>query len=174
MAKKLKRITMQHNIITTDKSSRALLQEIRGLVERAKERVYSTANSELVSLNWHIGKLIKTEIIKSPRAEYGNEIVATLSQQLQIEFGRGFTITALFRMIKFYEVFQEEEIVATLWQQLGWSHFRILISIADPLKREFYAEICKLERWSVRTLQDKVQSMLFERTTISKKTRDYY
>ena len=103
------------------------------------------------------------------RSEYGEKIVATVSQQLSLEFGRGFTRSSIFRMIQFYDVFPNEEIVVTLSQQLGWSHFIEIISIHDGLKREFYTQLCKAERWSVRILRDKIQGMLFERTEISKK-----
>lgn len=72
-------------------------------------------------------------------------------------------------MIQFYELFPDSEIVATMSRQLGWSHFIELIPISDPLKREFYIELCRSERWSVRTLREKIQGMLFEKTAISKK-----
>jgi predicted nuclease of restriction endonuclease-like (RecB) superfamily len=72
-------------------------------------------------------------------------------------------------MIQFAEVFPDREIVAALSRQLGWSHFVEIIPLDDPLKREFYAEMCRVERWSVRTLRAKVQGLLFERTALSKK-----
>jgi len=146
-----------------------LLQNIKGLVERARENVISKANAELVLLNWNIGKLIKSQILADERSEYGEKIVATLSQQLSLEFGKGYTVSALFRMIKFFEAFPDIEIVATVSPQLGWSHFIELIPMDDPLKREFYAALCSSEGWSVRVLRDKIQGMLFERTAISKK-----
>ena len=103
------------------------------------------------------------------RAEYGEQIVATLSPQLTAEYGQGFAERNLFRMIQFAEVFPDGEIVATLSRQLGWSHFVELIPLDDPLKRDFYAEMCRVERWSVRTLRDKIGGMLFERTALCKK-----
>ena len=146
-----------------------LLPNIKSLIAKTKESVITKANSELVLLNWHIGKLIKSQILMNERSEYGEKIVATVSQQLSLEFGRGFTRSSIFRMIQFYDVFPNEEIVVTLSQQLGWSHFIEIISIHDGLKREFYTQLCKAERWSVRILRDKIQGMLFERTEISKK-----
>lgn len=156
-------------MLLIDKTSKNLLKEIRTLIDQAKGRTVSMINNEIVLLNWNIGKRIKTEIIQNERADYGDQIVATLSQQLIHDFGKGFTRSSLFRMIQFYECFPDEEIVATLSRQFGWSHFVELIPITDPVKREFYAEICRLERWSVRTLRDRIQGMLFERTQISKK-----
>src|SRR5262249_28623035 len=73
------------------------------------------------------------------------------------------------RMVKFAELFPDHGIVAALSAQLGWSHFVEIIPLADPLKRDFYAEMCRLERWSVRTLRAKIAGMLFERTAIAKK-----
>jgi predicted nuclease of restriction endonuclease-like (RecB) superfamily len=72
-------------------------------------------------------------------------------------------------MVQFYEAFPKEEIVATLSQQLTWSHIKEIISVKDELKREFYATMCSSERWSVRTLRERIASMMYERTAISKK-----
>lgn len=157
------------NSLPTLDSEMMLLSTIKDLIREAKESVVSKANAELVFLNWNIGKLIKSQILMDERSEYGEKIVATLSQQLSVEFGRGYTTSALSRMIKFFEVFPDFKIVATVSQQLGWSHFIEIIPMDNPLKREFYIELCHVERWSVRTLRDKVQGMLFERTMISKK-----
>ena len=77
--------------------------------------------------------------------------------------------TALTRMIKFSEAFPNSQIVATLSQQLSWSHFRELLPLDKPLQRDFYAEMCRIERWNVRTLGKKIDSMLYERTALSKK-----
>jgi hypothetical protein len=80
-----------------------------------------------------------------------------------------FSRSSLTRMVKLAECFPEEQIVASLMQQLSWTHFLQLLPLADPLKRDFYAEMCRLERWSVRTLRKKIDWMLFERTALSKK-----
>lgn len=116
-----------------------------------------------------MGKRIRQDILKEKRAEYGEQIVATLSRQLVIEFGNGYSRPNLFRMIRFAEVFADEEIVSTLSRQLSWSHFVEIIPLEDDLKRDFYAEMCRIERWSVRTLHQKISGMLFERTALSKK-----
>lgn len=160
---------MSKNLTPVLDSEQILLSNVKSLIVSAKETVIAQANSELVLLNWKIGKLIKSQILMDERSEYGEKIVATLSPQLTLEFGRGFTTSALFRMIKFYETFPDYEIVATLSRQLGWSHFIELIPMSEPIKREFYAALCMNERWSVRTLRDRIQGMLFERTAISKK-----
>lgn len=155
--------------ITIDPASGDMLSEICGLIESARGRVASFANTELTMLYWHVGERIRREILKEKRAEYGQSIVATLSQQLTKEYGEGFSRFNLARMVQFNEYFKEEQIVVTLSQQLSWSHFIIILPLKDDLKRDFYAEMCRIERWSVRTLRAKIGGMLFERTALSKK-----
>jgi predicted nuclease of restriction endonuclease-like (RecB) superfamily len=123
----------------------------------------------LVTLYWHIGRRIRQDILKETRAEYGQKIVSALGTQLSDEFGRGFGVRNLFRMIRFAEVFPDEQIVSSLRTLLGWTHFRQIIAFDDPLQRDFYAEMCRIEKWNTRTLEKKIGSMLFERTALSKK-----
>lgn len=120
-------------------------------------------------LYWHIGDRIRREVLHKERAEYGKSIVTSLSQQLMLEYGNGFNNTNLHRMVKFSEIFPDKQIVASLTQQLSWTHFVMLIPIQDNLKWDFYAELCRIEKWNVRTLRKKIDSMLYERTAISKK-----
>ena len=126
-------------------------------------------NAGLVTLYWEIGTRIRKDILKEKRAEYGEQIVSALGTQLVAEFGEGFGARNLFRMIRFSEVFPDAKIVSALRTQLGWTHFRQIIPIEDPLKRDFYAEMCRIENWNTRTLGNKIGGMLFERTAISKK-----
>jgi len=120
-------------------------------------------------LYWQVGTRIRKEILNEERAEYGRSIVATVSQQLTSDYGKGFSEKSLRRMIQFGETFPKEPIVAALMRQLSWTHFTVLIPIKDPIKRDFYAEMCRIEKWNVRTLIKKIDSMLFERTALSKK-----
>ena len=116
-----------------------------------------------------VGFLIRSELLQNERAEYGQKIVATVSRQLTADYGKGFVEKSLRRMMQFAEVFPEKEIVASLIRQLSWSHFKLLLPIRDAMKRNFYSEMCRVEKWNVRTLQNKIDSMLFERTSLSKK-----
>ena len=154
------------NIIQSDAG---LVTDVRDMIKQTRSGVAHTVNSGMTFLYWRIGKRIQMEVLKYERSEYGKRIIATLSQDLSAEFGRGYSYSALTRMVKFAEVFPEGEIVATLSQQLSWSHFMELLPLDQPLQRDFYAEMCRVERWSVRTLRDRIASMLFERTAISKK-----
>ena len=151
------------------RNDKAVLSEIRALIEAARGRVAAHANAELTMLYWGVGERIRREILKQSRAEYGAEIVATLSQQLTVEYGRGFTRFNLSRMVQFAEYFSDEKILSTLSKELSWSHFVEILPVRGQLAREFYAEMCRMERWSVRTLRKKISSMMFERTAIAKK-----
>jgi predicted nuclease of restriction endonuclease-like (RecB) superfamily len=146
-----------------------LFKDVRHLIEKSRDKVAIAVNTEITLLYWQIGRRIHAEILKGDRADYGKEILATLSQQLTQEFGAGFSYSALTRMVKFNQIFTDQAIVAALSQVLSWSHFRELLPLEKELQREFYAEMCRVERWSVRTLRKKIDSMLYERTALSKK-----
>jgi predicted nuclease of restriction endonuclease-like (RecB) superfamily len=140
------------------------------MIQTAKGYVAQAVNSSLVTLYWQIGKRIRQDILNEKRAEYGKQIVSAVSRELQAEFGQGFSEKNLWHTIRFAEVFPEEEILSAVRRELSWTHFKQIIYIDDPLKRDFYTEMCRVERWSTRTLEKKISSMLYERTALSKKT----
>ena len=146
-----------------------LLADVRELILHAREGVARAVDSGLTTLHWNVGRRIHLDILKQKRAEYGQQIVSALGTQLAGEFGRGFDEKSLRHMVRFAEAFPDEAIVSALRRQLVWTHFKKLIYLDDPLKRNFYAEMCRIERWSTRTLDKKVGSMFFERTALSRK-----
>lgn len=146
----------------------ALLADLRELIAATRQTVAQGVNSALVLLYWQVGQRIRTDILGQQRAEYGEQIFHALSGKLTAEFGRGFTKTNLFNMVRFAEAFPDRQTVQALSATLSWTHLRRIIYLDDPLRREFYAEMCRMERWSTRTLHDKIQSMLYERTALSK------
>jgi predicted nuclease of restriction endonuclease-like (RecB) superfamily len=123
----------------------------------------------LVLLYWRIGARLGTEILGGERAPYGEAIVSTLSRQLAADYGAGFSRQNLFHMVRFAEVWPDESKVLKLAGPLGWSHIKEILYLQDPLQRDFYVEMCRLERWSVRTLRERVKGMLYERTAISRR-----
>jgi len=149
-----------------------LVTDIRRMIEETREAVATTVNAGLTILYWRVGKRIREEIFHCKRAEYGQQIVPSLSAKLTAEYGRGWSKRNMAYMIRFAEVFPNEQILQTLCAKLSWSHFRQVISLDDSLKRDFYVELCRIERWSVRTLRKKIDSMLYERTAISKKPEE--
>ncbi len=150
-------------------SPKPLLLDVRELILAAREGVARAVNAALIALYWEIGTRIRRDILKQKRAGYGAKIVSALGRQLEREFGRGFSEKTLRHMIRFAEVFPDARIVSALRRQLGWTHFKSIIYLDDQLKRDFYAEMCRVERWSTRTLEKKIGSMLFERTALSRK-----
>lgn len=154
------------------KGATELYNDVAELIEQSKQHVAQTVNSTLTYLYWRIGKRINEEVLQKKRAEYGHQIVVTVSRQLAESYGNGFTEKNIRRMIQFSEVFPDENIVASLIRQLSWSHFVELIPLKPSLQREFYAEMCRIEKWSVRTLRKKIDGMLYERTAISKKPEE--
>jgi len=153
-------------------ASTPLLADVRQLIDSARQRVASTVNAELTQLYWQIGSRVNAELLKGQRAEYGKQVVTELAQQLTTEFGKGWSERQLRYCLRIAEVFPEAQILHTLCSQLSWSHLRLIIQIDEPLKRDFYIEICRVERWSVRQLQERINSLLFERTAISKKPEE--
>jgi predicted nuclease of restriction endonuclease-like (RecB) superfamily len=149
-----------------------ILADIRTLIDAGRAGVAQAVNAGMVLLYWSVGDRIRREILGERRARYGEEVIDTLSRQLTAEYGRGFGRTNLFNMVLFAEMFPDQPIVQALSGQLGWSHFQLLITLKDSLKRDFYAEMCRLERWSVRTLRARIDGMLYERTAIAKKPEE--
>ena len=148
---------------------KVLFSDLKKIIDSSRENVARTINSEITLLYWKIGERINTEILQEKRAEYGQFIIKEIAQKLTLEYGNSFSEKNLRRMIQFSSIFPDFTIVSTLSRQLSWSHFTKLISIKESLKRDFYIEICQIEGWSVRQLKERIDSMLYERTAISKK-----
>lgn len=147
-----------------------LMNDLRYIIDQARGRVATTANYTMTMMYWHIGERINREVLGNQRAEYGKQIVVSIVQQLQEEYGsKGFEERNIRRMMQFASIFPDEQILSPLVSQLSWSHFLMVMPLKDDLKREFYLTMAASERWSKRTLKDKIDSMLFERTAIASK-----
>ncbi|MBG0761734.1 nuclease [Vibrio cidicii] len=146
-----------------------LSQEVAALISSAKQRAAAAINNEITLLYWQVGNRIRQEVLGGGRADYGKQVIATLATELTAQYGKGWSKRNLAQMVKFAEVFTDAHIVQTLSAQLSWSHFVILCAIDDPLKRDFYTSMAMQERWSTRTLDERIGALLFERTAISKK-----
>jgi len=146
-----------------------LITDLKELVDKTRSQVAVQVNSAMVVLYWKIGQRINEHVLDNKRAEYGKEVILQISQHLTVEFGGSFSEKNIRKMMQFASIFDNFEIVASAMRQLSWTHFLLLIPISQETKRNFYLEFCKIENWSVRTLKEKINSLLFERTTISKK-----
>lgn len=150
-------------------TNNGLVLEIKSLIEQSKQQLAVTVNATLSLLYWQIGNRINNELALQIQDSYGKQIVHTLCSQLEIEYGSSFSEKNLRRMMQFAKEFPDEKIVVSLIRNLSWTHILAIIPIQDPLKREFYIQMCLHEKWSVRTFRERIQSMLYERTAISKK-----
>ena len=148
------------------------IDDLRQMIDEARRFVAATVNTGLTMLYWRVGKRINDEILQGDRAEYGKQILATVSQELSLQYGNGFSEKNLRHMLRFTDAFSDDQIVYALSRKLSWTHFRTIIYLDDQLKRDFYAEMCRVENWSTRTLQKKIDSMLYERTALSKKPEE--
>jgi hypothetical protein len=160
------------NTETVTQVTKVLFEDLKQLIGETQSAMAIAVNANLTLLYWRVGGRIQREILKEERAEYGKQILPTLSAKLTSDYGSGWSERNLAYMIRFFEVFPQLEILHTLCAKLSWSHFKDIIYIDDVLKREFYVEMCRVEGWSVRTLRRKIDSMFYERTIISKKPDD--
>ena len=151
-------------------AQQSLIQDLRQIINQARGRVAATANYELTMMYWHIGERINRDVLDNQRAEYGKQIVATVSRQLQEEYGKkGFEERTIRRMMKFAQMYPDIQIVSPLVSKLSWTHFLIVMPLKDELQREFYLTMAASQNWSKRMLQKEIDAMLYERTAIASK-----
>mgnify|MGYP004523057327 FL=1 len=151
---------MNNNLIKNDELFGNYYNKINELILRTKQNVVKNINSEMVELYFEIGSTIN-ELIENYHLESSqNDIIKSFSEKLTKEFGQGFSVPSLKKMKKFYQVFQSG---STLWNQLSWSHNRLIMNIEDETKRNFYLEESIKSNWSVRQLERQINSFYYER-----------
>lgn len=155
----------------TDEVALEVFSDVKRLIDEARQRVSVSVNAELTMLYWRVGKRIQSEVLGGERAEYGKQVLTGLSKALTQIYGAGWGEKQLRHCLRAAEILSEEN-VYTLCRQLSWSHLRLVIYTDDEMKRSFYLEMAAMERWSVRQLSERIQSMLYERTAISKKPEE--
>lgn len=148
-------------------SDAGLFSELSHLIEQSRHQVAMYANSTLTILFWQVGKRINEEVLQNERADYGKQIVPTLSAQLETHYGRNFAERNVRRMMQFAEQFQDLKIVSPLATQLSWSHFVELLPIKVFEAKYFYAQRAAEEQWSKRDLRKQISLKVFERTAIA-------
>ena len=149
-----------------------LYQGVVDIINDAKRDVIVYVNKHANMMFWHIGHFINEDMGYQQYSAYGDKILATLSQKLTALYGKGYTYSAVTRMMKVARIYNEEGMFATLSQTLTWSHFLELITIEDDTKRLFYQQMGIAEHWSVRQLRDKQDEMAYERSLIAAKPED--
>lgn len=150
------------------KIEKDLFRDIDELIKNARADFSKVVNDRITTLYWNIGKRINQDILMDSNAEYGKNIIEDLSKNLTMQYGSGWSSQQLWQCIHFAKTFTEEKLYAVR-RELTWTNIRMLMYIEDSLKRDFYIEMCRLGHWSSRTLKERMNSMLYERTAISKK-----
>ena len=143
-----------------------VVQEIRSVLETARGNVARQVNSELLNTYWNVGRIIcEYEQTLPERADYGRQTLRAVSKELTKEFGKGFSVSNIQFMRRFYQTYQIQQTVSV---KLSWSHYCELLSISDPDKRSFYEKEAVNSGWSVRELKRQIESSLFERLLLSR------
>ena len=161
-----------NNMKELEKLSPELYSYVCQIIDGTRFRIATTVNAEVCLMNWNIGKRIKEDVLYNQRAEYGKEIIKNLSSKLTEHYGKGWSIYKLQHCVRSAYTFSEEEIVYAVRTQLTWTHLRSLMAIEDELKRKFYPEMARIEHWDTRTLDQKIDGMLYERTALSRKPEE--
>ncbi len=150
-------------------SESTLFQKVKKIIESGKNEIALSVNFNMSFLYWKIGTEVNKQLEHSKeQSSYGKGVVENLSTQLVKEYGKSFSIKNLRRMMQFATLFPDQENVVSLIRQLSWTHIIAIIPIKEELKRDFYIQMAAHERWSVRTLRERIKSMLYERTAIGK------
>ena len=149
------------------KVSLNIVQEISALIEESKQQVVRTANSTLTLMFWQVGKRINEEVLKNERAQYGKQIVATVSTQLEMKYGRNFNEKNVRRMMKFASEFSDFEILPPLAAKLSWSHFIELFPLKSIESKIYYAQNAIENNWGKRELRNQIERKAFERNEIA-------
>lgn len=151
--------------VRDDIQSEDAYRVIRGYVIDAQKQIYSSVNTAMVTAYWNIGREIYEVCGENERAAYGKKVLEEISKKLTTEFGKGFSTQGLRNMRQFYMMFPKH---STLWSELSWSHYRLLMRVSDPDARTFYAEEAVKSGWSVRQLQRQINTMFYHRILASR------
>lgn len=153
--------------ISKPKTGSALLKELATLVEQSRKQVAVAANSTVTLLFWQVGKRINEHILQNKRAEYGKQIVQTVSTHLENRYGRNFSEKNVRRMMQFADQFTEFEIVVTVSRQLNWSHILNILPLKRYEAKLYYTKLVSEQGLSVRQLREQITRKAFERTEIA-------
>lgn len=150
-------------------SNKPLFNDIRAIIQQARQKTYTAMNFVMVEAYWHIGKrIVQEEQQGEARAEYGKKIVRDLSKQLSAEFGRGFKEANIWNFRQFYLIFQTEEKLYALRRELTWTHYRLIMRLDNPSARDYYMHEAAEQNWSTRALERQINSLYYERLLTSR------
>lgn len=164
---------MEENVtVLPDQAEESLYSDVCQIIDGTRGRIATFLNTEVCMTNWYIGKRIKEDVLFNQRAEYGKQVIKNLSLRLIGRYGSGWSEKKLRHCIRSAETFSEQDIVSSTQRQLTWTHLKSLMYIKDPLERQFYAHLCGMEHWDTRTLDQKIDQQLYQRSAISRKPEE--
>lgn len=158
---------MINEIVDNNKIFDDYYEKINQMIINSKTNIIRNINHEMVELYYNIGQTINELIDEYNLEKSQNEIIKSFSNKLTKQFGQGFSVPSLKKMKKFYQVFNGG---STLWNQLSWSHNRLIMNIDDDKRRNFYLEECIKSNWSVRQLERQINSFYYERLISTKES----
>jgi len=161
-----------NNLDERDTQNPLLFNDVCQIIDDTRFRIATTINSEVCLMNWAVGKRIKEDVLYNQRAEYGKEIIKNLANKLTERYGKGWGYEKLKHCVRSAYLFSEDDIRYAVRTELTWTHLRSLLAIEDELKRKFYLEMARIEHWDTRTLDLKIDGMLYERTALSRKPEE--
>lgn len=142
----------------------ALYGQIRTVLAQARQQAHRQVNQAMVLAYWNVGRLIvEHEQAGEARAAYGARLLPALAERLTADFGPGFAVQSLRNFRQLYQVFPAEEIRSTPWSELSWSHLRMLMRVADPAARRWYATEALAQAWGVAALDRQIGTLHYER-----------
>lgn len=156
--------------INIEQISTSIYNGISSIINDARQKIVVYVNSQANMMFWQIGKYIVDELKYETYSAYGDKILATVSQRLTEQYGKGYSYSALTRMMKVATIYNNEEMFATVSQTLSWGHFLELITIKNSTERLFYQQLSIAEHWSIRDLREKQKAMSYERSLIVSKS----
>ena len=154
------------------KDEEQLYNDLCGIIDDVRGRIATYVNTGICLTNWYVGKRIKEDVLYNQRADYGKQVLKNIAKQLVNKYGSGWGYEKLKHCVRSAYLFSEDEIRYATSTQLNWTHLRILMAVSDNLARQFYMEMCNIERWSTRTLEEKIDEQLYERTAISRRPEE--
>ena len=164
---------MEENVtVLPGQAEETLYSDVCQIIDGTRGRIATFLNTEVCMTNWYIGKRIKEDVLFNQRAEYGKQVIKNLSLRLIRRYGSGWSEKKLRHCIRSAETFSEQDIVSSTQRQLTWTHLKSLMYIKDPLERQFYAHLCGMEHWDTRTLDQKIDQQLYQRSAISRKPEE--
>lgn len=146
-----------------------LLTDLQQIIDKGKGQVTAQVNSTLTLTYWHIGKRINNDVLQNQRAEYGKQIIKSVSKKLVVQYGKSFETRNLRRMMQFAELFPDITIVSPVATQLSWSHFMEILPLKKEEARLFYIQKASESLWSRRELRKQIERKAYQRAEISNK-----